>query len=444
MIEKLQRRFIAITTLAITAVMLVLLAVLNLYNYGATYNEAYATLRFIADNKGEIGNPDAHVSIDLSNDDDDFSNRDQSGSSGSSESALKKIFGKSSTLDLTGENSYLIRYYSVIFDSDRNVTSVNIKHIASINEEQAIEKATELLSRTLHRGHFIDNKGHTFTYLNKRLENKSRIIVVMDTTSDLADAASVIRRSFLLGVLCLIVFVVIVVFLSKKAMMPLIRNIENQKSFITNAGHELKTPLAVIKADTEVLEMTTGANEWTKGINDQVDRLTVLVGNLITLAKMGELDKEDLTIVDFSSCVKTAADNYKTVISNQGKTLETNIKDKVKVKGTKDGLTEMVNILIDNAQKYCDEKGVIKVELTSTRMNSGAKLTVSNDYAAGKDVDYTRFFERFYRGDESHNAKNKTSGYGIGLSMAEGFAEAAGGKIAADWSDGRISFIVLF
>ena len=87
---------------------------------------------------------------------------------------------------------------------------------------------------------------------------------------------------------------------------------------------------------------------------------------------MGELDKEDLSDIDFSDCVRTSADNYKTIISNQGKILKTEITDNVKVRGTRDGLTEIVNILLDNAQKYCDDKGTISVELSHTRRNSGA------------------------------------------------------------------------
>lgn len=95
--------------------------------------------------------------------------------------------------------------------------------------------------------------------------------------------------------------------------------------------------------------------------------------------------------------------------------------------------------------RYFDEGGTIRVSLTHTRKSSGAKLVISNDYAAGKDTDYTKFFDRFYRADTSHSSgKNDNSGYGIGLSMAEGFAEEFGGKIAADWSDGRISLMVLF
>lgn len=444
MIKKLQHRFILITSLAITIVMIVLLAVLNIYNYGATYREAYRTLRFIAENEGEIGTPKEQVHIDDTDDEDEDHGADDKSKLDELNRSIAKMIKSGGLIDLTGENSYMIRYYSVTFDKEHNVTDVNINHIASIEEDDASVVATELLAKTLHHGHFTDGT-HVYTYINRRLEGKGRIVVVMDSTRDIADATDVIRRSFLLGVLCLIIFVIVVVFLSKKAMAPMMRNMENQKAFITNAGHELKTPLAVIKADTEVLEMSAGANEWTRSISNQVDRLTVLTGNLITLAKMGELDKEDLSDVDFSDCVHTACDNYRVIISNQGKRLETDIAEKVSLKGTKDALTEIVNILLDNAQKYCDENGLIKVELTHTRRNSGARLVISNDYAQGKDTDYTKFFERFYRGDTSHNtADAKNSGYGIGLSMAEGFVEEFGGKIAASYNEGRISFTVIF
>lgn len=452
MIKNLQRRFIAITTLAITAVMLVLLLMLNLYNYGATYTDAYRLLRFIAENGGELGN-----NSDLT---DDGRNPRSSGSEERSEGSSDRSSPESKALDITrisdlisqvavsasplvitGENPYIIRYYSVLLDSDGNVLNVNLAHVASVDEDEAIENARELISHHVRRGHFRE-EDRIYTYYARKNPDKSRIVVVMDSTNEVENARDVIRRSFILGVFCLIIFVVIVSFLSKKAISPVIRNLENQKAFITNAGHELKTPLAVIKADTEVIEMSTGATEWTRSISHQVDRLTVLTGKLITLAKMGELKKEDLSDVDFTECVKTAIDNYGIIITNQGKRLENNIADNVHVRGTRDGLTEIVNILLDNAQKYCDDNGTVKIELTKTRRLSGARLTVSNDYASGAGVDYTKFFDRFYRGDTSHN--DKTSGYGIGLSMAEGFVEEFGGKIAADYQAGRITFTVIF
>ncbi|MBQ4481614.1 MAG: HAMP domain-containing histidine kinase [Lachnospiraceae bacterium] len=452
MIKNLQRRFIAITTLAITAVMLVLLLMLNLYNYGATYTEAYRLLRFIAENGGELGNSSVRISEDhapRASDNDDRSDDDPDESPSESitvnitriSDLISHVVSSANPLVITGENPYIIRYYSVLLDRDGNVLNVNLAHVASVDEDSAIAHARELISHHIRHGHFkVEDR--IYTYYARKNPDKTRIVVVMDSTNDVKNARDVIRRSFILGVICLLIFVVIVSFLSKKAISPVIRNLENQKAFITNAGHELKTPLAVIKADTEVIEMSTGATEWTKSISNQVDRLTVLTGNLITLAKMGELKKEDLSDVDFTECVKTAINNYGIIITNQGKRLENDIADNVMVRGTKDGLTEVVNILLDNAQKYCDDNGTIKVELAKTRKLSGAKLTVSNDYAAGAGVDYTRFFDRFYRGDTSHSDKH--SGYGIGLSMAEGFVEEFGGKIAADYHAGRIIFTVIF
>ena len=452
MIKNLQRRFIAITTLAITAVMLVLLLMLNLYNYGATYTEAYRLLRFIAENGGELGNSSVRISEDhapRASDNDDRSDDDPDESPSESitvnitriSDLISHVVSSANPLVITGENPYIIRYYSVLLDRDGNVLDVNLAHVASVDEDAAIERARELISHHIRHGHFKE-EDRIYTYYARKNPDKTRIVVVMDSTNDVKNARDVIRRSFILGVICLLIFVVIVSFLSKKAISPVIRNLENQKAFITNAGHELKTPLAVIKADTEVIEMSTGATEWTKSISNQVDRLTVLTGNLITLAKMGELKKEDLSDVNFTECVKTAINNYGIIITNQGKRLENDIADNVMVRGTKDGLTEVVNILLDNAQKYCDDNGTIKVELAKTRRLSGAKLTVSNDYAAGAGVDYTRFFDRFYRGDTSHS--DNKSGYGIGLSMAEGFVEEFGGKIAADYHAGRIIFTVIF
>lgn len=424
--------------------MIVLLVVLNFYNYGATYGEAYRILRFIADNGGEIGNIDEQVLIDRKIDDEEDRDEPAPDAASDAKPRFRDFISGSTLIDLRGENPYMLRYYSVIFDKNKEIVEVNINHIASVSRAEASEQATALLSRPIRHGHFTEGTS-VYTFINRRTDNKGRIVVVMDSTRDVADATSIIRRSFLLGVMCLVIFAVIIVFLSRKAIAPVMRTMENQKAFITNAGHELKTPLAVIKADTEVLEMSTGANEWTKSISNQVDRLTVLVGNLITLAKMGELDKEDLSDIDFSDCVRTSADNYKTIISNQRKILKTEITDNVKVRGTRDGLTEIVNILLDNAQKYCDDKGTISVELSHTRRNSGARLIVSNDYADGENVDCSKFFDRFYRGDTSHNTGGaKDSGYGIGLSMAEGFVEEFGGKIAADFRDGRISFTVIF
>ena len=444
--NKLQYRFIAITSFAVTIVMMVLLLMLNLYNYGETYREAYRVLRFIADSGGEIhenGLPPEENETKLpgfDNSNDLADSHDNPVNITNIWHNIASVFIREHTPDLSGEASYRIRYYSVLFDQDDNIVEVNARHIASIDGSKISSTARSIIDRHSNKGHFIDD-ALIYTYLVQKTPDHGKLVVVMDSTNEVSDATDIIRRSFLFGVLCLVIFVIIMIFLSKQAILPIIRNMENQKSFITNAGHELKTPLAVIRADTELIEMTGGQTEWTKSITNQVDRLTVLVGNLITLSKMGEIDEEELTDVDLSGCVRQSVDDYRAIIENQGQSLSTDIAESIVVRGTKDALTETVNILLDNAQKYCDEGGHIDVTLSRSKKSSGAKLLVSNDYKDGKDTDYTKFFDRFYRGDTSHNST--VSGYGIGLSMAEGFVKEFGGRIYASWEDGRITFTVI-
>lgn len=234
----------------------------------------------------------------------------------------------------------------------------------------------------------------------------------------------------------------IVSVLSKRALRPFIRNMENQKRFITNAGHELKTPIAIISANTEALALISGQNEWTDNILKQVSRLSKLINDLITLAKVGEASPQDvvLTEVNLTPIVRSAADSFRPVVADAGKIMETDAEDDITARAEMRFFGELVNILLDNAVKYCDDGGLIHVSLTTRKNGKGAVLAVSNDYKEGGHIDYSRFFERFYRGDTSHNSAK--AGYGIGLSMAEDLTKLMKGKISVRWEKGVITFQV--
>ncbi len=190
--------------------------------------------------------------------------------------------------------------------------------------------------------------------------------------------------------------------------------------------------------------MMEGENEWTASIMNQVQRLSGLVNNLITLSKMGEGNKEDYSQVDYSACVRGIAEGFAPVIDREGKTFSYEIQDGISLYGRKSELEEIANILLDNAVKYCDDEGQVGLNLTLVKTGFNktptAQLTVSNSYKDGENVDCSRFFERFYREDSSHSSEK--SGYGIGLAMAQGFVEEYKGKISASWKDGVISFQV--
>ena len=188
--------------------------------------------------------------------------------------------------------------------------------------------------------------------------------------------------------------------------------------------------------------MLNGQSQWTDSILKQVRRLSNLIQDLILLSKMGERSQVDLVITDvnFSETVKTVSDSFQQLAIDAEKTLTTAITDNVRLKGDSKCLYELVNILVDNAVKYCDDGGSIEVALRRSRLGNGVVLDVSNTYADGANVDYSRFFERFYRGDVSHNSQK--AGYGIGLSMAEELTKLMGGKIFATYKGDRITFTV--
>lgn len=408
MIRKLQYKFIGISTVAILIVMAALLILVNRMFYRNAVSEIYYALEFIAENDGELP--------------EDFTTR------------MIHKYG-----DMTVELRYQLRYFSVWIGNDgTTIESVNLEHIYAVSEKEAGEFAKKALSLGRERGR-MKGEDASYCYLVTDRDNM-KLVVFMDYSRDLHTVEELRRFSIWFSLVCLGFFLIVISALSRRAIKPVIRNIENQKQFITNAGHELKTPLAIISANTEVLEMMEGENEWTRSTMNQVQRLSGLVNNLITLAKMGELEKEEVTQVDFSSLADAAASDFRLIAEQKNIKLEKSIEPELGVRGVESHLGELINILLDNAVKYCDEKGIVSVNLTKRTRHKGVAFTVSNTYSDGEKADCGQFFDRFYRGDISHNSEK--AGYGIGLAMAEGFVKECKGKIAADFKDGVITFRV--
>ena len=201
----------------------------------------------------------------------------------------------------------------------------------------------------------------------------------------------------------------------------------------------MKTPLAIISANNELVELMNGESEWTKSTNDQVERMTGLINGLVAMARLEEQPELVLTNVNFSDITRDAAEDFKGPVIKDGKEFVMDIQPNIHVKAEEKSLFEFVTLLVDNANKYCDPAGKVSVTLSKNRL-SKAKLEISNTYTKGKDFDYTKFFERFYREDESHN--NKTSGYGIGLSMAQTMVKLLKGNISVTYKDDTITFVV--
>lgn len=410
MFRKLKIRFILLASAAIVCILLTMIAVLNSVRFLQTNGEIQAVLNILSANNGDFPSVE-ETAESLQND------------------------------RITIDTIYQYRYFSVVYNEDKTLYSTNLDHLSNLSKEQALSYANKVIKDSRSSGVFKVGSQFYSYQITQDSKSKRYLLVVLDSTNYLESRNDFFWLSIQLCFYSFIFFVLVVSGFSNFAIRPYIKNYENQKRFITNAGHELKTPLAIISANTELQELMTGENEWTESTKDQVKRLSNLINQMVVLARLEEQPDVTLVDVNFSEVVKKVAGNFKSVIEKAGKKYEIKLQEDIHVKATEDELYELVSILIDNACKYCDEDGQIFVTLTKAKRGKRARLTVANSYADGKNVDYSRFFDRFYREDESHNQKQP--GYGIGLSMAESLVRIFKGRIWVSYKKGLIGFTVL-
>ena len=336
------------------------------------------------------------------------------------------------------EASYGLRFFTVSFDNKGNVIDIDVSHVNLIGKEEAIA-----ISEVAADPDRIVGLGQYENYMYKEgpTENGS-MVVFLDCSFQLENVNKVTTNTLILTVLALVVAFIAVFAFSKRAIKSEIENANRQQKFMTNASHELKTPIAVIRANTELTEMLSGETEWTQSTLNQVDRLEGLVRDLMTIVRGEEREsaEQQLSDIDVAAVVGKAVDSFKGMAQQNGKNLETSLADGVKLRGSEASIEQLTCLLVDNAIKYCDEGGSIDVSLSPGLLGllgHGCTLSVTNDYAEGADVDYRRFFDRFYRADESHENQQ---GYGIGLSVAESICERYHGSIKASWKAGKITF----
>lgn len=237
----------------------------------------------------------------------------------------------------------------------------------------------------------------------------------------------------------LVVFGLVVLF-SRRAIMPYLKNMEAQKQFITNASHELKTPLTAISTSADVLAMEHEDDEWVRNIQSQAGRLSKFIGNLVTLSRLDEENPFPVrTEFSLSDALWEISEPFGSVSQAKGKLYTQDIADGLTVTGDRAAIQQMVSVLLDNALKYSPAGG--SISLTARCSGKWMEIAVSNTVDAAQDIDTARLFDRFYRADESHS--NAVSGTGIGLSIAKATVQAHGGKISAKQTDHTITFQVL-
>lgn len=415
MIKKVRRRFIWVATLSLFLVMIISFASLIGISVFGSSREADQVLSIIVKNNGRLDIQQAKQQLG------DQYNR---------------------------EGLFKYRYFTANVDTKKKtLTVIDTDHIIGRSIDSVSSRERQI-SRRLAGGQLkgtIRSEGMRFRYLAKKISTNKYYICVIDLSPLMQSTIFLVKYAMFFTFGGIFFFILVMFLLADRAIQPIKDAYDKQRRFITNAGHELKTPLAVISANAEMEELLGNDDEWNESTKEQVVRMTGLINQLITLTRMSEPEEIVLSKVNFSEVAKESAESFKSILAKDGKEYVISIDPDLYINAEQRSLLELVNILIDNAQKYCDPEGEVMVVLAKSRLNQNAVLTVANSYKNGTGIDTNRFFERFYREDESHHYDGKQkSGFGIGLSMAQDLVSAFGGKINASWSDGVMNFTVTF
>ena len=423
-IKKLRIKFLLISFISMTLAMLVVTGLILASNQFLTRRNIKNVLQYITDHEGNL--PGAR---DIEGSGKEVLKHDYSVGR-----FLDEIFNPELALGDADkpEFYYSNRYFVILYDEDGRIENIITNHTALVSEEEADIYGEAVLNNSSRFGRYSD-----YYYQVADRTDGGKIVVYLDSSEIISANTRLLYVTLGMILFGVIIAAIFTVKFSKWAILSEIRNMEAQKGFITNASHELKTPLAVIKANTEMLEMISGGNEWTESTIRQTDRMLGLIQNLVMIARAEEHESDAVTEdCDISAAISDTAKNFEPVAFNEGKRLETELEENVHIRAMDSQIRQLASLLIDNAIKYCDEGGMIKVGLS--RKGKTVILEVSNDYVNGEGKDCSKFFERFYREDQSHNIDK--GGYGIGLSIAESIVQVYHGSIDASWNDGRISF----
>lgn len=325
---------------------------------------------------------------------------------------------------LSPETPYESRYFSVVLDETGQVVYTDTVQIAAIDDDTAASYAQAVWQSGRTSGFWED-----YRYACRSEANGWRIIF-LDCGRTLSGFRTTLLASVMLALVGLGAVLVLLLILSGRIIRPVAESYEKQKRFITDAGHELKTPLTIISADTDLAEMECGENEWLEDIRRQAQRLTGLTEDLIYLSRMEEAQPR-LQFLEFpiSDVVEEMAQSFLAPARSQDKKLEIEVKPMISCNGDEKAVRQLVSILMDNALKYAPPGGHLTLRLE--RQGRTVVLTVSNTtvYPVDKES-LEHLFDRFYRADQSRNTQ--TGGYGLGLSIAKSIVSAHRGKIRAE------------
>ena len=394
MIKKLRQKFILISFLSVFVLLAAILSTVNIVNYVRVANEADAITLVLAENEGRFpgqNNPRP---------------------------------GEGSEMPGGKETPFDSRYFTVTYRDD-SVVSFNLGFIASVDETKAKEMAATAYAR---KGvGFYDS----FRYRVSEKSDGTTIVIFLDYSRQLSPTMTFLWMSLLVGGIGLALVLAALILVSKKVVAPIVKSQEQQKRFVADAAHELKTPLTIISANNEILEIENGENESTTAINHQVERMRQMVQNLTSLARL-ETEKSKVIFArfDLSGAAKEIASSFVSAFENAKKTLTLSIEDGLTYQGEEGAIRNLISIFLDNALKY----SLTRCEFSLKKENKAIVIECRNDAKEIGDGNQNQVFDRFYRSSSVRGSS--IEGSGIGLSIAKEIADLHKARIKAYGENG--------
>lgn len=408
MARRLQRRFVLLATLAMGVVMLVLCVGLNLFSFWSQYDQSMHALEYLSLNGGQL--PETPPQL-----------RD------GSPQAEPPFW--------TPETRYQLRYCSVWLDKEENPLFIMTDHVASISTQEALEYARAALGQGRESGRL-----EQYRYLVTSGTHGS-LVVFLDCAREFQTARSLLLISTVVYLAVLAAVFGVSLLISGRAVHPIVESLRRQKQFITNAGHELKTPLSIINANVDVLSLTQGESQWLTSIQHQTRRMSRLIQEMLKLARLDEGSKPAFSEVDLSALVEEMAADFSLLAQSGGRSFSSTVQPGLRLHAHEAGLRELLSILLDNAVKYSTPEGAISLSLE--KHGRRLRLQLANDVPAPLTQEQLgHLFDRFYRGDGSRSSQ--TAGYGLGLAIAREIAERHHGKLSAANQEGKNGAQVVF
>lgn len=326
------------------------------------------------------------------------------------------------------------RFFMVRTDPDGAVLAVNLEQISSVSEEQAVQYAGKVSGSA--------GKADTFKYEVKQL-GAERLIFFLDTSSQTQTFLMVLSISCAIALICWVLILMVVFLLSGRVVRPILAGMEKQKQFITNAGHELKTPLAIICSNNDASALICGETKYSRNIRQQIQRLNALMTNLLTLARLDEEVQLPTEAVNITDLIRNMLPAYEELLEKKKISLLVQLDPDTMLQVHADTFSQMISVLLDNAVNYTTDCGTVRLFLG--RDGKQTILVEENTCNFPRSMDPERLFDRFYRGNSARTQDSTVSGYGIGLSAARSIAETFGGTLdACCMEDGMLRFTARF